>query len=94
MHYDMAGKRKEGRKEGRARKKERKVKKKRKTQKQRYTLPFFSQANCHLGVRCGSCFLSFKTLVMIISEIVLGPTDFFIYLGETENLYETQQLKG
>ena len=31
---------------------------------------------------------------MIISEIVLGPTDFFIYLGETENLYETQQLKG
>ena len=44
--------------------------------------------------KCGSCFLSFKSLIMIISEIVLGPTDCFIYLGETENLYETQQLKG
>ena len=44
--------------------------------------------------KCGSCFLSFKTLIMIISEIVLGPTDCLIYLGETENLYETQQLKG
>lgn len=89
MPYGMAGKRKEGRKEGRARKKERKKYTKAKTLS---SLLLSSQLPSRS--ECGSCFLSFKTLVMIISEIVLGPTDCFIYLGETENSYEAQKLKG
>ena len=89
MPYGMAGKSKKGRKEERARKKERKE-----IHKSKDT--FFPSSLKPLPSRskCGSCFLSFKTLIMIISEIVLGPTDCLIYLGETENLYETQQLKG
>lgn len=80
------------RKEGR--KKEQEKKKEKKYTKAKTLSSLLLSSQLPSRSECGSCFLSFKTLVMIISEIVLGPTDCFIYLGETENSYEAQKLKG
>lgn len=80
------------RKEGR--KKEQEKKKEKKYTKAKILSSLLLSSQLPSRSECGSCFLRFKTLVMIISEIVLGPTDCFIYLGETENSYETQKLKG
>lgn len=76
------------------RKKEQEKKKEKKYTKAKILSSLLLSSQLPSRSKCGSCFLSFKTLIMIISEIVLGPTDCLIYLGETENLYETQQLKG